>query len=92
MIPVGREMKSGTSARRGGEAELVDALEEDVGIEDAEDRLLAERGRHRAHPELHLAAALVALDAAVLGPALLGEVGSERSLMRETTARRRSSG
>jgi hypothetical protein len=64
----------------GGEAQLVDALQQDVGVEDAEDRLLAERGRHRAHPKLDLAAALVPLDPAVLGPTLLREVRSGEEL------------
>ena len=58
------------------ETELVHAVQYYVGIEDPEDRLLAERGRHRRHAQLDLASILLALDAAVLRPPLFGEVAA----------------
>ena len=53
---------------------------EDVGVEDAEDGLLPERGGHGGHAQLDLAPALLALDAAVLGAALLREVAAGEEL------------
>ncbi len=81
MIPVGRAMNSlnlGSVVRR--ETQLVDRLQQDVGVEDAQHRLLAERGGHGADAQLDLAAALIALDAAVLRPALLGQVRAGEQL------------
>ena len=63
-----------------GEAQLVEALQEDVRVEDAEHRLLAEGGRHRANAQLDLPAALLALDPPVLRPALLGDVAAGEQL------------
>ena len=81
MMPVGRAMKSWNFGRSWPEKpELVDALQQDVGVEDAQHRLLAERGGHGRDAQLDLAAALVALDAAVLRPALLGEVAAREQL------------
>src|SRR6266851_3986446 len=48
------------------QAQLVDALQEDVRIEDAQHGLLAERGRHGRDAQLDLAPSLLALDAPVL--------------------------
>ena len=62
-----------------GEPELVDPLQQDVGVEDAQHRLLAEGGGHGGDAQLDLAPALLALDAAVLRPALLGEVAARRA-------------
>ena len=64
----------------GGEPELVDALQQDVGVEDAQHRLLAEGGGHGGDAQLDLASALLALDAPVLRPALLGEVAAREQL------------
>ena len=64
----------------GGEAEVVDALQQDVGIEDAEHGLLAEGRRHGRNAQLDLASALLSLDAPVLRPSLLGEVAARKQL------------
>ena len=82
MIPFvrARELVERSAVRSAAKPELVDALQQDVGIEDPEHRLLAERRRHRGDAELDLAPALIALDAAVLRPPLLGEVAAGQQL------------
>ena len=56
--------------------ELVDALQQDIRVEDAQHPFFAERGRHRRDAQLDLAAVLIALDPAVLRPPLLGDVAA----------------
>jgi hypothetical protein len=56
------------------EAEAADVAEHDVGIEDAHDDLLAERGGKRRDAEFDLLAAVLRRDAAVLRAALLRDV------------------
>ena len=55
-------------------AELREAPEHRLRVEDAEDELLAERGVNGRHAQLDLAVAARGLDAAVLGAPLLGDV------------------
>ena len=62
------------------EPELREVLEEDLGIEDPEDDLLSEGHRDGGHPQLHLPVPAPRLDAAVLGPTLLGDVHPRQDL------------
>ena len=53
----------------GREPDLFQVLEEDVRVEDPDHDLLAEGRRHGGDAQLHLAALVLGLDPAVLGPA-----------------------
>jgi hypothetical protein len=64
----------------GGEPQLVDPLQEDVGVEDAQHPLLPEGRGHGGDADLDLAAALLALDAPVLRAPLLGQVAPGEEL------------
>ena len=65
-----------------GEAEVVEPLEQHLRVEDAHHRLLAEGHRHGGHADLRgpVLLAPADLDAAVLGPPLLGDVHPGQAL------------
>ena len=64
----------------GIEAERAEVLHQDLRVEDAHHHLLPEGDRQRGDAQLDVAAAVGGLDAAVLRPALLGDVQARHHL------------
>ncbi len=74
-MPCGRAMKLlKMSSSSGIEAEALEILQQDAGVEDAHHHFLAERDRQGGNAQLDLLLLAHGLDAAVLRPPLLGDV------------------
>ena len=81
MMPCGRLIQSANVLQLVVvEAEAGEVLDQHLGVEDAHDHLLAEGGGQRGDAQLDLLPVALGLDAAVLRPALLGDVHAAHRL------------